>query len=95
MDREPDVEERSNYKYPCPRGTRAGLGNRMAEWAHDRWTPQCVVTRNWQNHLKFKRWETQCLRPNWRTDAQWETSKAWDDEGHRAWNEEGKRMCGQ
>ena len=92
LDREPDV-----HKYPCPRGTRAGLGNRMAEWAHDRWTPQCVVTRNWQNHWKFKSWEAQCLRPQWRTDVQWEISKAWNDEGHRAaaWTPKEDKTSGQ
>ena len=95
LDREPDAVDVMNPKYPCPRGTRAGLGNRMAEWTHDRWTPQFVVTRNWQNHWKFKRWENQCLRPNWRTDAQWETSKAWNDEGPKAWIEREKKGSGQ
>ena len=81
LDREPDTAATGEkvYKYMCPRGTRAGFGNRMAEWPRDRWTQQFVIARNWKTHWKYKNWEKTALRPSWRTEAQWETSEAWNN----------------
>ena len=85
MDREPDVEDKEGkeHRFPFPRGTRAGWGNRMAEWSYDRWTPRYVVARNWQSHWKYKKWEQQALKPQWRSEAQWETSRMWNEEGKK------------
>ena len=85
LDREADGEykEGKEHRFQYPRGTRAGWGNIMAEWSYDIWTPRYVVARNWQTHWKYKKWEQQALKPNWRTGAQWETSMAWNEEGEK------------
>ena len=82
LDREPDsvpTEERL-HKYICSRGTRAGFGNRMANETHDRWTQQYVLNKEWRSHWKYRNWERSALKPGWRTEAQWETSEAWNNE---------------
>ena len=86
LDRQPDVDDKDGkeHKYDLPRGTRAGLGNRMAEWSYNRWTPRFVVARNWQSHWKYRKWE-KTQKQLWpsemeREQAQWETSVKWNEE---------------
>ena len=82
LDIEPDTAATGErvYKYICPRGTRAGLGNRMAQGPRDRWTQQFVIAKSWRTHWKYRSWGKNALRPSWRTEAQLETSEAWNNE---------------